>query len=304
MPVFNKKISLIVGLLFVMAVNNQIHAQGCSDAGFCTIPLRPPAASKNTIQTELSYLRGEENTSLTTLSTSYSRQLSKQLQWDNKLVLAYVNGSYGTVVNLGDFYSTIRYGITTASGKKLHLLGGVKLPFNQANLKINHVSLPMVYQTSLGTYDLIAGAAFAAGKLDMNMAFQLPVIQRNRNSFIKEQAPLPGTFPTTNLFRRKADVLWRVAYPIQSKTTAWRFNPSLLAIYHLGDDSYENTAGKRETITGSSGLTLNASLQISYRMNEGRLLQINLATPLVVREARPDGLTRSFVASIAYQFGW
>lgn len=304
MQVFNKKYIVLLSLLLAVVANNHLSAQGCSDAGFCTIPLRPAAASKNNIQTELAYLQGEENTSLATVSVSYSRQLSKKLQWDNKLVLAYVNGNYGSVFNLGDFYSTLRYGIKTSSGKTVHLLGGVKLPFNQSNLKIRNVSLPMVYQTSLGTYDLIAGAAFAAGKLDMNIAFQLPVVQQNRNSFIMEQAPLPGEFPTTNLFRRKADVLWRVGYPLQSKTSKWNFNPNLLAIYHLGEDSYENVFGKRENIKGSSGLTLNANLQIGYRISQQQSLQLSLATPFVVRETRPDGLTRSFVASVSYQFGW
>jgi len=304
MQVFNKKQILLPILLLVCMANNQLYAQGCSDAGFCTIPLRPAAASKNNIQTELAYLQGEENTSLANLSVSYSRQLSKKLQWDNKLVLAYVNGNYGSVLNLGDFYSTVRYGIKTPSGKMVHLLGGVKLPFNQSNLKIRNVSLPMVYQTSLGTYDLILGTAFAAGKLDMNVAFQLPVVQQNRNSFIKEQAPLAGEFPTTNLFRRKADVLWRVGYPFKSKTAKWSFNPNLLAIYHLGEDSYENVFGKRENIKGSSGLTLNANLQIGYRISQQQSLQLSLATPFVVRDTRPDGLTRSFVASVSYQFGW
>ena len=304
MQVFNKKQIILLSLLFIMVANNQLFAQGCSDAGFCTIPLRPAAASKNNIQTELAYLRGEENTSLATLSVSYSRQISKKLQWDNKIVLAYVNGNYGTVFNLGDIYSTLRYGIKTSSGKMLHLLGGVKLPFNQSNLKIRNVSLPMVYQTSLGTYDLILGAAFGAGKLDMNVAVQLPVVQQNRNSFIMEQAPLAGAFPTTNLFRRKADVLWRVGYPLKSKTAKWSFNPNLLAIYHLGEDSYENIFGKRENIKGSSGLTLNANLQIGYRLNQQQSLQLSLATPFVVRDTRPDGLTRSFVASVSYQFGW
>lgn len=304
MQVFNKKTIIFLCMIFVSVANHQLAAQGCSDAGFCTIPLRPAAASKNNIQTELAYLRGEENTNLATLSISYSRQLSKKIQWDNKLVAAYIDGSYGSVTNLGDLYSTVRYGVQSKSGKKIYLLGGVKIPFNQSNLKIRNVSLPMVYQSSLGTYDLIAGAAFSAGKLDMNIAFQLPVVQQNRNSFIKEQAPLPSTFPTTNLFRRKADVLWRVGYPLKSKNSKWSFHPNLLAIYHLGEDSYENVFGKRETIKGSSGLTLNANLQITYRISQQQSLQLSLATPFVVRDTRPDGLTRSFVASVAYQFGW
>ncbi|MFN3666902.1 MAG: hypothetical protein ACK4S0_12115 [Sediminibacterium sp.] len=304
MQVFNKKQLILLFSFTIVIATNRLAAQGCSDAGFCTIPLRPAAASKNSIQTEFAYLRGEENTNLLNFSVSYSRQISKSLQWDNKLVLAYVNGSYGSVFNLGDIYSTLRYGVKTSGGKTVHLLGGVKIPFNQSNQKIKNVSLPMVYQTSLGTYDLIVGSAFPAGKLDMNVAFQLPVVQQNRNSFIKEQAPLPGDFPSTNLFRRKADVLWRVGYPLQSKSSKWKFNPNVLAIVHLGEDSYENVFGNRVNIKGSSGLTLNANLQISHQISQRQSLQLSLAAPFVVRDTRPDGLTRSLVASVAYQFGW
>jgi hypothetical protein len=301
---FNKKSLFLLWIIMGSIAPNVLEAQGCSDAGFCTIPLRPPAASRNNIQTELSYLRGEENTDIGNFSLSYARQISKHLQWDHKITLTYITGIYGTVFHPGDYYTTLRLALKTHTGRAVHLLGGVKLPFNRSNLKINNVSLPMVYQTSLGTYDLIIGAAFPIGILDMNLATQIPVIQKNRNSFVKEQAPLPGDFPTTNLFYRKADILWRVGYPIKKNGAKWNFNPNLLAIYHLGNDSFENVYGKREKIGGSSGLTLNANLQIGYRINQQQSLQFSFATPLIVRDSRPDGLTRSFVGSIAYTFGW
>mgnify|MGYP001627464534 CR=1 FL=1 len=301
---FSKQLFIVIVTTVSSIININLFAQGCSDAGFCTIPIRPAAADKNSLRAELSYLRGEEDTHLWALSLSYSRQISKQWQWDNKLVATHVKGGYGTVTNLSDVYSTVRYGIKTTKGKKLYLLGGVKIPFNQSNLKIKNVSLPMVYQTSLGTYDLILGTAFNTGKLDMNVALQLPLIQANRNSFFKELAPLPGDFPSTNLFRRKADVLWRVGYPLKSKSGKWSFDPNLLAIYHLGEDSYENRVGRRENISGSSGLTLNGNLQVTHQLSQHKYLQFSIASPFIVRETRPDGLTRSLVISVAYGIGW
>lgn len=301
---FNKRSISFLGILMSLLLSDDLKSQGCSDAGFCTIPLRPAATIKNNLQTELSYHKGEESTQLLSFSLSYAKQIARQWQWDHKLVLTYINGHYGTVMNLGDYYTTIRYGFKTPGGKMVHILGGIKLPLNQSNLKINNISLPMVYQTSLGTYDLIIGSAFPVGRIDMNLAVQAPLIQQNRNSFIREQAPLTGDFPTTNLFRRKADLLCRAGYPIKKTGSAWSFNPNLLAIYHLGNDSYENVFGKREKINGSSGITLNANLQIGYRINQRQSLQLSLASPLIVRETRPDGLTRSFVGSVAYTFGW
>jgi hypothetical protein len=301
---FSKHLFLLITGSWLTIISAQPFAQGCSDAGFCTIPIRPAAADKNSFRSELSYLRGEEDTHLWAVSLSYSRQVSKQWQWDHKLVATHVNGGYGTVSNLSDIYSTDRYSIKTGKGKQMHILGGVKIPFNQSNLKIRNISLPMVYQTSLGTYDLILGTAFTTGKLDMNLAVQLPVIQSNRNSFFKDLAPILGEFPSTNLFRRKADVLWRVGLPIKSKSGKWRFDPNLLAIYHLGEDSYENRMGDRQNIPGSAGLTLNGNLQATHQLNAHRYLQFSIASPFIVRNNRPDGLTRSLVISVSYGFGW
>jgi hypothetical protein len=72
----------------------------------------------------------------------------------------------------------------------------------------------------------------------------------------------------------------------------------------LGQDSYETIFGQRETISGSDGLTINGNLISAYSFNKKNSLELSLATPFVVRDIRPDGLTRSFVASLIYKIAF
>ena len=78
----------------------------------------------------------------------------------------------------------------------------------------------------------------------------------------------------------------------------------MLFIYHLGKDNFENTFGKRETIIGSDGLTINGNLISAYRINSKNSLELSLATPFVVRDIRPDGLTREFTAGLIYKISF
>ena len=60
--------------------------------------------------------------------------------------------------------------------------------------------------------------------------------------------------------------LLRVAYNIKRGGTKFSFKPNVLAVYHLGEDSYENIFSKRQILTGSNGLTLNANIIGKYAL--------------------------------------
>ena len=138
----------------------------------------------------------------------------------------------------------------------------------------------------------LGGASYAA--------IQIPIVNLNKNSYFSEYG---GTddFPSTNLFERKPDALFRTTYTYQTHDKKWTFKPNALLIYHLGEDSYETIFGQRESIKGSDGLTINGNLVSIYQMNKKNSIELSLASPFVVREVRPDGLTRGFVASIHYK---
>ena len=183
---------------------------------------------------------------------------------------------------------------------------GVKLPFDRADIVKNGIHLPMPYQTSLGTVDLVLALNYSLKSFGVTLALQQPLKARNENKF------LPGDYPATpitlkywpsNEFERKGDVVGRVSYRFK---TGERFSirPGLLGIYHLGNDSYVDNNKNRRPIYNSSGLTLNGNVFLDYRLKNGNGFELSLGTPLIVRDQRPDGLTRKIVATIEYQFSY
>jgi hypothetical protein len=106
-------------------------------------------------------------------------------------------------------------------------------------------------------------------------------------------------FQTTNQFVRSGDVLLRVSYPI-SITSKFKLTPSVLPIYHLANDKYTDELKAEKEIVGSKGLTLNGNLFLGYEINSKNIIQMNMGMPFVVRDARPDGLTRGFIANLEY----
>lgn len=165
----------------------------------------------------------------------------------------------------------------------------------------------MQYQSSLGTVDLITGVAANTERWKVAAGWQQPLSGINRNNFLPEYWDIEeaNAYPPTNDFNRKGDVLLRTSYRLLKKKN-WSLESGLLGIYHLGEDTYidANISNKPIAINGSAGLTLNATASLEYMLNQRCSVGLVGGVPLVVRDVRPDGLTRSFVLSpqIRYNF--
>jgi hypothetical protein len=159
----------------------------------------------------------------------------------------------------------------------------------------------MDYQSSLGTFDLIVGASGMVSGISLSLALQQP-LSKNENTFNPALYPAASPlreFPNTRNFVRSGDILLRAAYPI-ALGDKFKVTPGLLPIYHLSNDKYTDTDGVQKEITGSQGLTLNTNVFLDYGFSDKSFIQLGLGMPLVVRETRPDGLTRAFVASLEF----
>jgi len=91
-----------------------------------------------------------------------------------------------------------------------------------------------------------------------------------------------------------------VSYPI-SLNSKIKLTPSILPIYHLTNDSYKDEFNVEKEIIGSQGMTLNGNVYLEYEINHKNILQLNVGMPFIVRDARPDGLTRSIIANLEYR---
>ena len=98
---------------------------------------------------------------------------------------------------------------------------------------------------------------------------------------------------------RKGDVMLRVSYPV-FKNETWKITAGILPIYHLADDEFTDVNSERKTIEGSRGLTLNGNVFFGYEIDKSNSVELSVGAPFVTRKARPDGLTRAFVAALEY----
>ena len=295
-----------IAILLILFSTSILFAQGCSDAGICSISKSfetKDRITKNSIDFGTVYSLGEADVTYISPYITYTRQFSDKFSLSTKFTASSANGNFGTRASFGDGFLIGNYSFKEVKNKQFSALFGFKFPFNSSNLKINGYSLPLDYQSSLGTFDLFVGGNFKVNNFDFNTALQIPIINNNKNSYFKEFSG-STVFPSTNLFERKPDALFRATYTLKTTSNKFVFKPNMLLIYHLGEDSYENVFGNRVTISGSEGLTVNANIISAYEISKNKSIELSLATPLAIRTIRPDGLTRSFVVGLQYHYSF
>lgn len=288
-------------VLIAMVCICKAYAQGCSDAGFCSLKYSAGGSKNSVLIGNVSGV-ADGQTFVNGSYISYARQLSKRLVWDTRFTANYVSGELANNFNAGDVFTNIAINVWKNKTKQnsFTALAGVKIPLTSANDKAGGKPLPMAYQTSLGTYDLLLGSSFMLNKWEFTNAWQIPLTKQNKNTFIEEYS-VSNDFPSANKFKRRADVLLRAAYNLKKAGSKFSFKPNLLAVYHLGKDSYEDIYAKRQVLPGSDGLTMNANIIAKYAINKTNSIELSVAAPFVVRDVRPDGLTRAFTVGVEYK---
>lgn len=302
MKIWSAFLLLITSLLFL---NQIVKAQGCSDAGFCTIDSFKPNSNDSTEtlknQFKVGAFYGNADHSILAYGSylEYNRQLNDKWGVDVKLTSIGQTGNDISVFGLSDVFANVNYKATD----KLKLTVGTKLPLSAANNTLDGLPLPMDYQPSLGTVDLLLGVGYSIKGLQLVAALQQPLTQ-NDNQFLASAYPPDAklsSIRSTNEFKRAGDVLLRISYPFQVFEKL-KFTPSLLPIYHLANDKYTDEFNVEREIENSEGLTLNSTFYLDYSLSEKSAIQVNAGMPFIVREARPDGLTRSFILNLEYKF--
>lgn len=296
-----KKLVLILSILS----GQFVYSQGCSDAGACTIGSFTPHMdslimdnTKNSLRFGSSFGNADNAIAVVGSYIEYGTELTEITQLSFRLTSLLQTGNDISQWGLSDLYVTGRYRLKNG----LYLTTGVKFPLMSANNTLDGLPLPMDYQSSLGTYDLILGMQYKKDNWQFVGIWQQPFIQ-NQNEFnpalYSEDSPL-SSFVNTNGFIRSGDLILRVSY-LYKISEKLAFTPSVLPIYHLGEDQFVNDLGQEQYIEGSSGLTVNLNGYLRYTLSQRQKVEFSIGFPLTVRDVRPDGTTRSFVAGLEYR---
>jgi hypothetical protein len=292
-----KKLFILANLVFGMT-----YSQGCSDAGFCTLANFKPMSTEekpleNTIKAGISVGGADHNITIVSIYKEYNYKKDKYSFGAKATFMAQI-GSEVQTGNIGDIYITNGYSFF----KDFNATLGIKMPLTDGNLTKDKNILPLDHQSSLGTVDLILGASYKIKNVQVALGYQQPLSQ-NRNQFTSEN--VIGTFEnyqTTRNYKRAGDVMLRVSYPFEFNK--FKITPSVLPIYHLSNDLYTDATNVEREISGSQGLTINGNVYFDYKLNNKNAFQFNFGMPFVTRTARPDGLTRKWIATLEYAFSF
>jgi hypothetical protein len=313
----------ILGLgLFLLSIYNA-SAQGCSDAGVCSIGgLKSDGKEENAyVALNLQYGLGEQRVRIFTPQLEGVIKIKEKSSLQMKLPYMFAGGNLGAVNGIGDVTLVWNYKFYKYKKWKFGLNTGVKIGVNPANKKtkvvdsnlialpyIDPLSAPMPYQTSLGTHDLLIGIdAKYDEKWIFGIGFQMPLYQFNRNTFDTalarpQEVEKKAYFTSAHLFRRP-DLVLRIdrRFKLNKKLT---ITTGVLPIYHLGHDRFTDSAGVSHAISGSKGLTLNLNGGLSYAPNDDFTFILRYASPVIVRKVRPDGLTRHYVSGLEIRYSF
>jgi hypothetical protein len=299
------KTILLLGVLTIAGL--KLSGQGCNDAGLCTMgDLDGQGLTMgNKYNTQLSYFfgLGEKQTLINTVQFEHRFMfLDDRAQVFLQLPFHYIYGELGQTFGVGDISIGFNYTYVRKKELTASFLIAAKLPPNESNKTVDGKGVPMVYQTSLGTYAVALGANFFYRKWQLGLGYINP-FGSNRNYFYHSEWPgNEDALEYTQMqdLQRGDDAMLRLNRFFYAKTN--RFNAGLLALFRLQKDVV--TQGEeRVALDNSDGLTLNINLGYQRMLKNNDAITVSFAAPLITREVRVDGLTRTFVLMFTYAFG-
>lgn len=296
--------NLILLCLICITVSNAF-SQGCSDAGFCSISGINPSSHLDSTKTSKSQVLFGLNSGIAQFGVFITNpfvqadySVSDNLKISAKITYALISGSLTSNQGLSDLYITSQSHLS----KNLSFISGVKIPFNEANDSKNGYSLPMSYQTTLGTYDYLAGLNYNKSNLLFSIGTQIPLVQNGNGFFVDNflDENIGSNYISTNKFVRKADLIFRINYRLKLTNEKLKLTIGTMPIYHLQNDEYKDMKGLKRTIQGSKGLTLNLNSVLRYSFNNSKFLDVTVGIPVLSRKRRPDGLSQ---LALNFQYG-
>ena len=307
-----------------MVSPQDMQAQGCSDAGFCTMgAMKPDQSYGKKIHVklrslEVSYYRGESTLSpiITVANIDASISITENLGVQIKVPYQWVSGSFDNTSGLGDLSFSITQRVVNKEHFNISASLGFKIPTNDGNMKSSGdknplskgLSLPMYYQTSLGSYDVIAGGSIISSKWLLAAGIQVP-LSANNNSFSWGEWK-PPVYPSNDYvleyaiarkLKRGTDVMIRIERNFRFSN--FSFNVGLLPIYRITKDRIQKkNATEYVDVDDTTGLALTFLTSFTYHFNTSNSVKLAFGKKLTDRDKNPDGLTRKQVFILAYGF--
>ena len=243
MELLKKLFLVIFSALFPLYV----FSQGCSDAGFCTMgAMKPdqPFARKIKLRLrsiEMGIYQGKTNLQpmIYVFTADLNFSLNSRNSFQVKVPYQAVKGELANTGGIGDL--SLSYSRTLFSNESFDINGtiGTKIATNNANLTKDGKPLPMYYQTSLGTYDLVAGISLLSRDWLLATGIQYPFNTIGNQFVWGAWADFPDqetirSYPKSKDLKRGTDVMIRVERNF--RYSRYNLSIGLLPIYRITKD--------------------------------------------------------------------
>ena len=279
-----KKILVVIVLLLLIAY---VLFSQCSDAGICSLRdhqrMQEGSTPKHRIGVNYIIGRSSKTDDVTYHTARIDGRFSIFEGAEVSLLLPFnaQSGPLGDVSGLGDIIVVWNQEVVGNNDLLLKLQIGAKFASGNAN---EDPSLPQLYQSGLGSNDILLGATVSYDQWDGTIGYQ---IAGGRSS------------NTITRLQRSDDFLLRAGYV--HRIDRFVLHPSLLFIQRLGNSSVANSsypAGPEFIeLSDSAPSQLNLQIDGSYSFSGIYSAEASIALPFLKRKMNVDGLTRAITLS-------
>ncbi len=310
---------LFLAVLFISSFQRAV-AQGCSDAGLCTMgTLKPNQFFDSKLRfrlksIDLNHTLGVTPTQDRIWQTSLDLNFTFKNKWTAQLKLPYqvVQGRLGEAQGLGDVIFSMSRTIFNNEKVQVALTIGGKIATGDANqAKIEDRPLPLIYQSSLGSNDIIFGGSVRTRNWMFAAGYQQP-LNATRNTFMPEMWENTSKNEDANLyfannqFLRGSDIMMRVERNVRFSRLnifagllgIYRITPDKVMMEHNGEMQYmslRSSQGFVFTLMTGFGYQFSAKSGIRFLVGKKDFEQFT-------RGKHIDGLVRNWVYSFSYQY--
>jgi hypothetical protein len=308
------KIKLLVPLLLISCP--PLLGQGCSDSGFCTMgALKPdPIIATNTkvrvhsIEFTQHYGRTAQGDQIYSAFTDVVFSFLKKTNLQVRLpAYTYITGKMPSTAGWGDYFFNFSHLLVQKPKYHILLTAGSKI-YNRAQQQIASnagAEMPLYQQTSIPTDDIVFGVSIINRKWTVATAYRRPISHRSGGFHhgAWQDSPIYDValqYAPSNGLQPGDDLMFRLERNFRFS----RFNlyAGVLNLYRLQPDRVLRDEHNYAYVNGSAGLASNLVTGLRYRFDVKHSIKLLTSTRLIERKANPDGLARTFIGQVAYEF--
>lgn len=303
----------LVTCFTLIFIGHLTFSQGCSDAGFCTMgAMKPDQNFSRETKFKLrslgiQYYRGKTTLSpvIDAVTLEFNFMVKQKYGIQVKLPYQYVEGTFGSNHGFGDI--SLSFTRDIISKPKWDLKGslGFKIPTGNSRDKgDNGLTLPMYYQTTLGSFDVVAGVSFLSKNWLFAVGYQQALTSNENDFTYGEWVNFPnkdylGKYHVGVGLRRGTDVMFRAERNFRFSN--YSFNFGVLPIYRITEDQGIIRTGEGDGVPNTTGLALSVLGGVTYHLNVSNTFKLLYGYKITDRETNPDGLTRDWVFNATYE---